>query len=122
MDVMRRKSQHRAKRARRIRRQLRGTPERPRLSVFRSGKNIYCQIVDDSSGRTLGAASSAASPLRESEVSGATCAGAAAVGRRIAEVASEAGIKSVRFDRGAYKFHGRVKALAEAAREGGLSF
>ena len=90
--------------------------------MFRSGRNICCQIIDDASGRTLGAASSSASPVRESGAGGSTCAAAAAVGRRIAEVAGEAGIKSVRFDRGPYKFHGRVKALAEAARAGGLSF
>lgn len=122
MNTMRRKSRQRCRRARRVRRRLRGTPERPRLSVFRSGRHISCQIIDDTCGRTLAAASSLASPVRESGTSGSTCEGAAAVGCRIAEVAVEAGIKSARFDRGPYKYHGRVKALAEAARAGGLSF
>ncbi|MBV8521879.1 MAG: 50S ribosomal protein L18 [Acetobacteraceae bacterium] len=95
---------------------------RPRLSVFRSGKHIYAQIIDDSVGRTLAAASSLEKTLRESLRTGADRAAASAVGKLIAERAKEAGVTEVVFDRGAYLYHGRVKALAEAAREGGLSF
>ena len=95
---------------------------RPRLSVFRSGKHIYAQIIDDSAGRTLAAASTLDKSLRESLRTGADRAAASAVGKLIAERAREAGVSEVVFDRGAYLYHGRVKALAEAAREGGLSF
>ncbi len=104
----------------RIRKRLRGTPERPRLSVFRSLKHIYAQVIDDRSGRTLASASSAekGSPV----TSGGNVAGAREVGKRIAERAKAAGIRKVVFDRGGYLYHGRVKALAEAAREGGLEF
>jgi len=104
----------------RIRKRLRGAPERPRLSVFRSLKHIYAQIIDDRTGRTLAAASSAEkdSPIR----SGGNVAGAKEVGKLIAERAKAAGVSSVVFDRGGYLYHGRVKALAEAAREGGLKF
>jgi large subunit ribosomal protein L18 len=95
---------------------------RPRLSVFRSSKHIYAQIIDDAKGATLAAASTLDKELREESKTGATAAAAAAVGKLIAERAKAAGITEVQFDRGAYIFHGRVKALAEAAREGGLSF
>lgn len=93
---------------------------RPRLSVFRSGKNIYAQIIDDASGRTLAAASTLEKDLKIEN--GATQDAAVQVGKVIAERASKAGVEAVVFDRGAYLFHGRVKALADAAREGGLSF
>ena len=104
----------------RIRRRLQGTPERPRLSVFRSIQNIYAQVIDDRSGRTLAAASTAEkkAPLKN----GGNVAGAKAVGKLLAERAAAAGVKKVVFDRGGYQYHGRVKALAEAAREAGLSF
>jgi large subunit ribosomal protein L18 len=93
---------------------------RPRLSVFRSGKNIYAQIIDDASGRTLAAASTLDKDVRGK--TGATVDAAAEVGRRLAERAKAAGVSSVVFDRGGFLFHGRVKAVAEAAREGGLEF
>ena len=95
---------------------------RPRLSVFRSGKNIYAQVIDDAQGRTVAAASSLEKPLREGLKTGADKAAATAVGKLVAERALAAGITEVVFDRGAYQYHGRVKALAEAAREGGLAF
>jgi large subunit ribosomal protein L18 len=95
---------------------------RPRLSVFRSGKNIYAQVIDDVAGVTLAAASSLDKTLRESLRTGADKDAAAAVGKLVAERALAAGITDVVFDRGSYLYHGRVKALAEAAREGGLAF
>ncbi len=95
---------------------------RVRLSVFRSSKHIYAQVIDDSGGRTMAAASSLDKTLREGLKTGADKDAAAAVGRLLAERALAAGVKEVVFDRGAYLYHGRVKALAEAAREGGLSF
>ncbi len=95
---------------------------RPRLSVFRSGKHIYAQIIDDNAGRTMAAASSLDRTLREALKTGADKQAAAAVGKLVAERALAAGVTSVVFDRGAYLYHGRVKALAEAAREGGLAF
>jgi large subunit ribosomal protein L18 len=98
-----------------------GTSERPRLSVFRSLNNIYAQIIDDTQRHTLVAASSVDSELRQSGKKKKT-EGARTVGLLIAKKASEKGITRVVFDRGGYKYHGRVKNLAEAAREGGLSF
>jgi large subunit ribosomal protein L18 len=95
---------------------------RPRLSVFRSSQHIYAQIIDDAAGRTLATASTIDKALRESVKSGANKEAAAAVGKLIAERAKAAGVEAVTFDRGAYLFHGRVKALADAAREGGLNF
>ena len=95
---------------------------RLRLSVFRSSKHIYAQVIDDAAGRTLASASSLDGALRASLGNGANIAAASAVGKLIAERAKTAGIGRVVFDRGAYLFHGRVKALAEAAREGGLDF
>jgi large subunit ribosomal protein L18 len=95
---------------------------RPRLSVFRSDKNIYAQIIDDAQGRTLAAASTLDKDIRESVKNGSTAEAAAAIGKLIAERGQQAGISEVVFDRGSYLFHGRVKALADAAREGGLQF
>lgn len=95
---------------------------RPRLSVFRSGKHIYAQVIDDVSGRTLAAASSLDKGLRATLPTGADKDAATAVGKLVAERAVAAGVDKVVFDRGAYLYHGRVKALAEAAREGGLAF
>ena len=95
---------------------------RPRLSVFRSGKNIYAQIIDDAQGRTLAAASSLDASLKEQHRTGADRQAATAVGKLVAERALAAGVSAVVFDRGSYLYHGRVKALAEAAREGGLDF
>jgi large subunit ribosomal protein L18 len=95
---------------------------RPRLTVFRSGKNIHAQIIDDTKGTTLAAASSLEKDVKGKLKTGADKAAAAAVGKLVAERAVKAGIKDVVFDRGSYIYHGRVKALAEAAREGGLKF
>ena len=95
---------------------------RPRLSVFRSGKHIYAQIIDDAQGRTLAAASSLDASLRTDLRTGADKEAASKVGQLVAERALAAGVTTVVFDRGSYIYHGRVKALAEAAREGGLSF
>jgi large subunit ribosomal protein L18 len=107
----------------RVRKQIRKhNVGRPRLSVFRSDKNIYAQIIDDSTGRTLAAASSIDKDLRPSLTNGATAEAAASVGKLIAERGIAAKVSEVVFDRGAYLYHGRVKALADAAREGGLQF
>jgi large subunit ribosomal protein L18 len=111
------------RRAARVRRQLKKVSgDRPRLSVYRSSKNIYAQIIDDAKGHTLVAASTLEKDVKGALKTGADAAAAAAVGKLIAERASKAGVKDVVFDRGPYIYHGRVKALAEAAREGGLSF
>lgn len=111
------------RRRQRVRRNLRRAGNnRPRLSVFRSSKHIYAQIIDDVAGRTLAAASSLDHGLRASLKTGADIAAAGAVGKLLAERALAAGVAKVVFDRGAYLFHGRVKALADAAREGGLEF
>ena len=104
----------------RIRRRLRGTGARPRLCVFRSLQHIYAQVIDDTSGRTLAAASTLDAALQG--LSGNKAERARAVGVAIAERASAAGITQVVFDRGGYQYHGRVRTLAEAAREGGLEF
>ena len=112
-----------SKRASRVRRQIKKVANgRPRLSVHRSSKNIYVQVIDDVAGRTLAAASTLEADLRKSLKTGADTAAAAAVGKLVAERATKAGVKEVVFDRGAFIYHGRIKALAEAAREGGLSF
>ena len=103
----------------RIRRKVEGSTERPRLAVFRSVKHIYAQVIDDTVGHTMAAASSTE---KSGVKSGGNVAGAKAVGKLLAERAKEKGIKSVVFDRGGYQYHGRVKALADAAREGGLEF
>jgi len=95
---------------------------RPRLSVFRSSQHIYAQVIDDRSGRTIAAASSLDKQLRGDLKSGSNIAAAAAVGKLVAERAKAAGVSAVVFDRGGYIYHGRVKALADAAREGGLNF
>ena len=111
------------KRAQRIRRQLKKVAgERPRLSVHRSSKHIYVQLIDDAQGRTVAAASTLDKELKGSLKTGADTAAAAAVGKLVAERAKKAGVTEVVFDRGPYIYHGRVKALADAAREGGLNF
>ena len=104
----------------RIRRTIKGTPERPRLSVFRSNKQIYAQLIDDISGVTLAASSSAVKEFADMKNKKVDIA--KEVGKAIAAKASQSGIQSVVFDRGGYLYHGRVKALAEGAREGGLKF
>ena len=112
-----------ARRQRRTRYALRQAGAgRPRLSVFRSGKHIYAQVIDDRKGLTLAAASSLDKDVKGKLKTGAVKDAATAVGKLLAERASKAGIKDVVFDRGSYIYHGRVKALAEAAREGGLNF
>jgi large subunit ribosomal protein L18 len=110
----------------RIRRKLRGTPERPRLAVFRSLAHIYAQVIDDTGGQTLVSASSVDKAAKAAKGvpsgSGGTVAGAKAIGKLVAQRAKEKGIIKVVFDRGGYQYHGRVKALADAAREAGLEF
>ena len=106
----------------RIRKKLSGKPERPRLAVFRSQSHIYAQLIDDEAGRTLCAASSLEKALKADFKRGANVAAAKAVGRLIADRAKEKGVVAVVFDRGGFQYHGRVKALADAAREGGLKF
>ena len=111
------------RRASRIRRSLKKVANgRPRLSVHRSSKNIYAQVIDDVAGRTLASASTLESTLRGDLKTGADVAAATAVGKLVAERAKEAGVTDVVFDRGAFIYHGRVKALAESAREAGLNF
>ena len=95
---------------------------RPRLSVFRSSKNIYAQVIDDAKGVTVASASSLEKDFKGAKKTGADKAAAAAIGKLVAERAIKAGVKDVVFDRGGYIYHGRVKALADAAREGGLNF
>jgi large subunit ribosomal protein L18 len=103
----------------RIRKKLRGTTDRPRLAIFRSVAHIYAQVIDDSNGTTIAAASS----LEKGELkTGGNVAAAVEIGKRVAERAKEKGIAKVVFDRGGYLYHGRVKALADAAREAGLEF
>jgi large subunit ribosomal protein L18 len=120
---MARDVQHEIRRKERVRRSIRARAYgRPRLSVFRSSKQIYAQIIDDERGVTVVAASSLEKANRESLKSGANIDAAKVVGKLIAERAVAKGVKAVVFDRGAYMYHGRVKALAEGAREGGLEF
>ncbi|KPF98354.1 50S ribosomal protein L18 [Rhodopseudomonas palustris] len=112
-----------ARRKTRVRIALRRTANgRPRLSIFRSSKHIYAQVIDDLKGETLASASSLEKTLREAGNTGANIDAAKAVGKLVAERAVKQGVKEVVFDRGGYLYHGRVKALADAAREGGLSF
>ena len=106
----------------RIRRKIRGTTERPRLAVFRSQCHIYVQLVDDDAGKTLCAASSLDKTVRAKSRRGSSVAVAKEVGGLIADRAREKGVEGVVFDRGGFQYHGRIKALAEAAREGGLKF
>ena len=109
----------RLKRHKRVRGKISGTPERPRLNVFRSNTNIYAQVIDDVNGVTLASASSLDKAI---EGYGGNVAAATAVGKLVAERAKAKGIETVVFDRGGYLYHGRVKALADGAREGGLKF
>ena len=111
------------RRTAKVRRNVRrAAGQRARLSVFRSSKHIYVQVIDDSTGRTLASASSLEKDMRGALKTGANVAAAKAIGKLIAERAAAKGIKDVVFDRGGYLYHGRVKALADAAREGGLKF
>jgi len=117
MNRIKHKRLVRARRRTGIRKRVYGTTDRPRLSVYRSLKHIYAQVIDDETGRTLASASTNAAEDKGGNVDAAT-----QVGKQIADAAKAAGITAVRFDRNGYKYHGRVKALAEAAREGGLKF
>ncbi|MCJ7806394.1 MAG: 50S ribosomal protein L18 [Clostridia bacterium] len=112
----------RKRRHRRVRTKISGTPLRPRLNVFRSSKHIYAQVIDDQSGKTLAAASSLDPKLRSDLPSGSNREAARKVGALLAQRAVDHGIKDVVFDRGGYLYHGRVKELAEGAREAGLNF
>jgi large subunit ribosomal protein L18 len=121
-DVAMDRAQNRQRKAWRVRKRVRGDAGRPRLTVFRSNSNIYCQVIDDFAGRTLAAASSLDKDLRP-QLAGLKKADVAAkVGEVIASRAKQAGVKQVRFDRGPYIYHGRIKALADSARKGGLEF
>ena len=106
----------------RIRKKVVGTPERPRLNVYRSLNHIYVQLIDDLKGVTLAAASTADDRKKDTRVTGGNVASAKMVGKKIAELAKEKGFTKVVFDRGGYIYHGRVKAVADAAREAGLQF
>jgi large subunit ribosomal protein L18 len=120
VDRHKKKSKQRRRRQRHVRQQISGTPERPRLAVFRSLKHIYAQVIDDTAGKTLTAASS--QEIKDEVSQGGNRQAAVAVGKRLAEKAMAAGVSKVSFDRRHYKFHGRVKELAEAARAAGLKF
>jgi large subunit ribosomal protein L18 len=117
-----RKEEGRRRRHRRLRMQVRGTAERPRLTVFRSLKHIYAQIVDDDARRTLVAVDSRSPDFRQRMATGGNAAAAKVVGELVAQRATASGITAVVFDRAGYQYHGRVKALADAARAGGLQF
>ncbi|NKB90098.1 MAG: 50S ribosomal protein L18 [Acidobacteria bacterium] len=123
MQVNRRKKKE-ARRAavrQRVRRKVLGTPERPRLAVFRSNRHLQLQVIDDSVGRTVAAVSTLEQAFKErGHAQGATVAAATEAGKLLAERAGEAGVKTVVFDRGGYNYHGRVRAVAEAVREAGL--
>jgi large subunit ribosomal protein L18 len=116
------KDEHRRRVHARVRTRVMGTPERPRLCVYRSLEHIYVQIIDDRSGRTLASASSMDKESKKAVKGGGNIASAKTIGKLIAERAKAAGVAKVVFDRGGYKYHGRVKALADAAREAGLQF
>ena len=116
------KDQQRRRVHARVRMKVSGTPERPRLCIYRSAGHIYTQVIDDRSGRTLVSASSVDKETKKNVKGGGNIASAKAIGKTIADRAKAAGISKVVFDRGGYKYHGRVKALADAAREAGLQF
>ena len=112
----------RQRRHRRVRARVQGSPTRPRLAVFRSLSHIYAQVIDDTAGHTLASASTLEKEVRAQLKNGGNRKAAELVGARIADKAKQAGIEAVAFDRAGYRYHGRVKALAEAARAGGLKF
>jgi large subunit ribosomal protein L18 len=120
-NVAQKRRQGRQIRHRRVRKKIHGTAARPRLAVFRSNKHLSLQLIDDETGRTLASASTAEADMR-SEGSGATVAAASRLGKLLAERAKAAGIEQVVFDRGGFLYHGRVAAVAAAAREAGLEF
>lgn len=120
MDRIKLRKHSRDRRRRGLQRRIRGSAARPRLAVFRSSKHIYAQVVDDLTGRTIAAASTVEKGL--DRTAGGNVSAASEVGRRLADRAKEAGVSAVVFDRGGFLYHGRVKAVAEGAREGGLQF
>ena len=122
MDAQKLKHRRQLRRRRHVRGKIVGTSERPRLTVFRSSKHIYAQLVNDLEGVTLAAASSRAKETKTALPYGGNIKAAVAVGQKIAEAAKSKGIAKVAFDRGHYRYHGRIKALADAARKGGLQF
>src|SRR5262249_27611816 len=122
MDQQKIKHRRQLRRRQHVRRKITGTAERPRLSVFRSSKHIYAQLIDDHGQVTLAAVSSLSPEVHGSTPYGGNIKAAKAVGKQLAEVAKGKGILKAAFDRGHYRYHGRVKALADAAREGGLQF
>lgn len=122
MDIRKVVDGQRERRAYRVRKKVRGTPNRPRLCVYRSLQNFGCQVIDDVTGTTLCSVSSAEKSLRAQVGYGGNRDAAAKLGKILAERASAIGIKTVSFDRGSYKYHGRVAAFADAAREAGLEF
>jgi large subunit ribosomal protein L18 len=122
MNHQKAKHKRQLRRRNHVRRSIVGTAERPRLTVFRSSKHIYAQLIDDLNGVTLASASSLLGDVKKSVPYGGNVKAAVSVGKKIAEVAKERGIAKAAFDRGHYRYHGRIKALADAAREGGLQF
>ena len=112
----------RLRRQRHVRKRLQGTLERPRLAVFRSSKHIYAQVINDETGTTLASASTLDPEIRRDHTYGGNKTAAAVVGKVVAERAKQAGVERICFDRRSYKYHGRIQALADAAREGGLQF
>ncbi|MGI9472159.1 MAG: 50S ribosomal protein L18 [Rubripirellula sp.] len=122
MDKNKKLQKKRLRRRQHVRNKLRGSAEQPRMSIHRSLKHFSCQVVDDLSGKTLVSASTQDKTLRSDVANGGNCDAAASIGKAIAEKATAAGIKAVKLDRGHNKYHGRVKAFADAAREGGLEF
>lgn len=122
MNHQKAKAKQQLRRRHHVRRSIVGTSERPRLSVFRSSKHIYAQLIDDMAGVTLAAASSLTQEVKSDLTYGGNIKAATVVGKQLAEVAKTKGISKAAFDRGHYKYHGRVKALADGAREGGLQF
>lgn len=122
MDQQKTKHRRQLRRRRHVRSHVVGTAQRPRLTVFRSSKHIYAQLIDDDAGVTLASASSRAKDTRLAVPYGGNIKASQAVGKKLAEIALAKGIQLAAFDRGHYRYHGRVKALADAAREGGLKF
>jgi large subunit ribosomal protein L18 len=122
MDHQKAKRKRQLRRRMHVRSKIVGTAERPRLTVFRSAKHIYAQLIDDLKGVTLAAASSNSPATRTELPYGGNVKAAAAIGKKLAEAAKSKGITKAAFDRGHYRYHGRVKALADGAREGGLQF
>ncbi len=122
MNHQKAKLKRQLRRRHHVRRKITGTAERPRLTVFRSSKHIYAQLIDDLRGVTLASAGSLLADVKKDVPYGGNVKAAAAVGAKIAAAAKEKGIAKAAFDRGHYRYHGRVKALAEAARKGGLEF